>query len=464
MRNRTFFATFLLFLVTVNIGIFALSIVTLRDTTESIRTRSSNDHYIIASSMLNDFAAMDNRESPIDASLDSLLYPYAYLTGNQQADITLFKDDECLYTTRSDLQLPDTLPRSDGSKQETTILRENGGYQSVTSGSLPEPYSMYTVLLQMDVSEAFRAWSRRKNMMLALGGALSLVLALLLLLLLERLFRPLVQITSTSARISSGEYGTRLPVYGRDEVAQMASSFNGMAATIQDQIGALATEAENKQRFIDDFAHELRTPLTAVYGYAEYMQKAAISEEDRQFALESIMAESRRILSMANQLMELANLRSCGLVMEKLGLQPLLEGVLRTLHGRIAEKKLHVTLQCSPVSVNGNEVLLHSLFVNLLENAIKASEDSGPIKIVAADTDGAPTVQIRDQGKGIPAEALDRITEPYFRVDKARSSREGGAGLGLAICREIANRHRVKLCFSSVLGKGTAVAVIFTTS
>lgn len=463
MRNRTFFATFFLFLITVNIGILLLATVMLRDTAESMRSRSRNDHYMIASSILNDFVAVSGREGAIDAPLDSLLYPYAYMAENRHGHIALFKDSVCLYTNLPESNPLTALPAADAGEQSTKIIKTDSRYHAFTTGTLPEAYSNYTLLLQTDVTEAFNAWSSRVNMMLLMGAVLSLVLAALLLLLLERLFRPLVQITTTSAKISAGDYNTRLPASGKDEIAKMAASFNHMAEKIQSQIAVLAADAEGKQRFIDDFAHELRTPLTAIYGYAEYMQRAVIAEDDRQVALENIMAESQRILAMAGQLMDLANYRSGDMEMESLDIHSLLQGVLRTLQGQIADKQLRVQLQCSLKTIRGNAGLLHSLFVNLLVNAIKASDKNGLINITAACMDGAHTVQIRDEGKGIPPEALSRITEPYFRVDKGRSRRDGGAGLGLALCQEIADRHLAVLRFASALGKGTTATVIFTT-
>lgn len=116
------------------------------------------------------------------------------------------------------------------------------------------------------------------------------MLALGLLILLNRIFRPLAQIAQTSRKIAAGAYGTKLPVTVKDKLSEMAQSFNHMAEEIQRQMTELIAAAERKQQFVDNFAHELQTPLTAIYGYAELLQKASLTEEDRLSALGYIMS------------------------------------------------------------------------------------------------------------------------------------------------------------------------------
>lgn len=151
-----------------------------------------------------------------------------------------------------------------------------------------------------------------KNLLFLCGGVFSLLLSLCLIALLNRLFHPLQQIAETSREMTSGDFNGRLPEKGRDEVAAMAHSFNQMAETIKTQIAELEEAAAQKQRLVDNFAHELRTPLTAIYGYAEYLQKAAVSEEDKVSSAGYIMSQCRRLSNLSQQLLELSALREEG--------------------------------------------------------------------------------------------------------------------------------------------------------
>ncbi|MGR6109237.1 HAMP domain-containing protein, partial [Staphylococcus aureus] len=130
-------------------------------------------------------------------------------------------------------------------------------------------YDSYTMVYLYDATDAITAWKHMKNVLFFAGFILSCLLALGLMLLLNRIFKPLSQISQTSRNIAAGAYETRLPVSGRDELSEMAQSFNHMAYEIQRQMTELIDAADKKQQFIDNFAHELRTPLTAIYGYAE---------------------------------------------------------------------------------------------------------------------------------------------------------------------------------------------------
>lgn len=122
-----------------------------------------------------------------------------------------------------------------------------------------------------------------------------LVMAFFLFQFLNIIFRPLRQISSASTKIAKGNYEIRLLVQGKDEIASVAHNFNLMARQVETQIQHLQEIAEQKQQFIDNFSHELRIPLTAIYGYAEYIQKAPISEEERYECTQFIMSECTRL-------------------------------------------------------------------------------------------------------------------------------------------------------------------------
>ncbi len=244
----------------------------------------------------------------------------------------------------------------------------------------------------------------------------------------------------------------------------MAKSFNHMADEIQNQVAQLVQASEQKQCFIDNFAHELRTPLTTIYGYAEYIQKAAITEEEKYSATDYIMSESRRLQNMAYLLLDLALLRNNKIIFCNISIPELFNSTIKELNLRAAEKQIILEYDYDFDTLIGNYELLECLIVNLVENSIKACNSYGTIKLQALCDRNKKIIIVKDNGKGMNEEQLSHITEAFYRIDKSRSCAEGGAGLGLSLCKQIAVRHGAELSFSSKTGCGTTAKITFTTS
>ena len=463
MKRRTFLTTLILFLACFYAGILVISTTTYRDTVRRAKEQCAGEHYFIVSGFVKDVAALHSRGVDYTQALDGLMRPYGLLAKNQNASLMLYDDGQRVYSNMSGSGGHTLRELKDDNRLVYADKAENKTYMEVI-GRLPEPYDRFIVVYRSDISAIVSAWERMKNTLFASGLILSCFLALCLLFLLERLFRPLSEISRTSQRIASGNFrDTRLVVSGNDELTEMARSFNHMADEIQGQMAELTAAAQNRQLFIDNFAHELRTPLTAIYGYAEYIQKAVTTEDDRQFAIECILMESSRIQNMAGQLMELASLRSDQIHMKVLAVPELFNAVGRTMQPRAAEKEVCLRFLCELATLRGDANLLESLLINLIDNGIKACETEGKITVCAAMQEKNPVITVSDNGKGMPGELLDQITEPYYRIEKSRGRRDGGAGLGLAICKQIALQHGGELSFSSQSGKGTTATIIFTT-
>lgn len=465
MKNRTFLTTLVLFVLLFNLGIFIISIAIFEDTINRAKERSLGEHYFIVSALIKDFHAVNSRGIEINETLDSLLQPYGYLSVDKKSGLALYEDNQLVYCDRFikvlqsiRLEIPEN-----GERKISTKRVDNHTYV-IVSGKIPSPYNSYEITYLYDMTDEINTWSKMKNILFLVGFILSCLLALALLVLLNQIFRPLAQISKTSRNIATGAYETRLPVSGSDELSEMAKSFNYMAEEIQNQMTDLIDTAKKKQQFIDNFAHELRTPLTAIYGYAEYLQKAIMTEDDRLSALDYIMSESRRLQTIAYELMELANLKNNEISWEKQKVSDLFESVKQTLHLKIIEKKIDIDFICEIDNILGDACLLKSLLVNLIDNAIKACNLGGHIVIRATIEDDKKIINIQDNGKGMTSEVLSQITEPFYRAEKSRNRSDGGAGLGLAISKQIVLCHNANIDFTSSLGKGTTVKITFTTS
>ncbi|MBP1991613.1 sensor histidine kinase [Paenibacillus eucommiae] len=464
MKYRTFLTTLALFLFSFNLGIFFISVATFKDTIKRAEERSLGEHYFITSALIKDFHAVESRGTEIEGSLDALLQPYSYLSGDKKVKLALYKGDQLVYSNRLEIAIQSRFlePLVDRNRL-VSIQHADARTYVIVSGKLPTPYDLYTMLYLYDTTDEITEWKHMKNMLFVAGCILSGLLALGLLVLLNRIFKPLLQISQISRNIAAGAYETRLPVSGHDELSEMAQSFNHMTEEVQRQMTELITAAEKKQQFIDNFAHELRTPLTAIYGYAEYMQKAALTEDDRLSAIGYIMSESLRMQTMAYQLLELANLNHDQITLEAHNVSDLFQAVKQTLHSKVQEKEIQLEFLCEVDVIWGDACLLQSLFVNLIDNAIKACGTGGHIRVRAAIEDEKKTVNIQDNGKGMTSEVLGLITEPFYRAEKSRNRRDGGAGLGLAICKQIVLCHGAELEFMSHPGEGTTAKISFTT-
>lgn len=487
MKKRTFFATLLLFTLFFNASILLISVITLKDNLDVTRGRCLAEHYIIATSLLNDIKAMEDRGRDAGSSMTQLMLPYTRYSQNKLMELAVSKEEKWIFQSNASMNLP-SLQRPDIVHDTPRQVTVDSGRSPALSiyGRFPSPYQDYGILYRYDLSDTIASWRKLKNMLFLAGAGVTLLLACSLRYLLNVVFRPLNQITDASRNIAAGHYEQRLPDTGRDEIAAMAHSFNIMAQEVEGRIEQLRRSAEQKQQFIDNFAHELRTPLTAVYGYAEYIQKAVISEEDKYSSTEFIMSECRRLQNMAGQLLELATLRTDEIAMEPIRVSALLQKVCTAMRpkaekfqialsiqdpiGNIPQEKetsplngseIHECSKDSSLIITGNPELLESLLCNLIDNALKASHPNGQIQMLAFPETNGPAIAVRDDGIGMLPEQLSHITEAFYRADKARSRKLGGAGLGLSICESIAELHHAKLGFKSSPGKGTEVTIYF---
>ena len=193
------------------------------------------------------------------------------------------------------------------------------------------------------------------------------------------------------------------------------------------------------------------------------MARILVVEDDRVASIDHIVSEAVRIDIMTNKLLDLALLRNNTLKSETIDTQDLFASVSDSLRLRLSEKNTRLDISSRLSSINGDRILIESMLINLLDNAIKASTVGAAVELSGSAENGSSVIQIRDFGNGVPDEHIAKLTEPFYRIDKARSRSEGGAGLGLALCEQIAQHHNAKLVFSSEPGKGTTVKIIFTT-
>lgn len=211
---------------------------------------------------------------------------------------------------------------------------------------------------------------------------------------------------------------------------------------------------DRQSRFVADLTHELKTPLTSMIGYADLLRSAPLDESRRRAAADAIYHESTRLESLSQQLLALQGLQTDGVTLGSVPVTAVFADVARSLPD--------AALDCDApagAAVRADRVLLADLLRNLVLNALHAEPKDGTVHLTCAEAGGQWRLTVRDNGCGIPAGALPHLTEPFYRVDKARVRANGGSGVGLALCAEIAAAFGTKLEFESTPGEGTTVAI-----
>ena len=274
------------------------------------------------------------------------------------------------------------------------------------------------------------------------------------------LTRPIRSLDRAATRLACGDYATRARVAGGDEIGRLAANFNHMADAIEKNIQELEDAARRQEDFTASFVHELKTPLTSIIGYADMLRSGELPEEKRFKAASYIFSEGKRLEKLSLSLMNLLVVDHSEAEAKPVNMARLCAEAGRTSQPAMRERGLTLSVQAEEGVLLGDAALLQTLVVNLLDNARKASEAGGAVALTGAPLPaGGYRLTVSDQGRGIPPEELGKIMEPFYMVDKSRSRAEGGAGLGLALCRQIAVLHRGTMTFDSCLGGGTTVTV-----
>lgn len=464
MKKKIFFAALILFIVFLNSMILIVSNNILNDKLSTVRDKCLAEHYVIASSLIGDIQALEQRGNHVEENIDNLMRLYSrYLQGRGNG-LAVAHFGEWIYESPSFASVENMIfPPDTGYSQERLVYMENEKSPILcVYGSFPAPWQDYGLMYIGNLSDTIQLWRRTKNILFLTGAVVILIMSFFLFQFLNIIFRPLRQISSASAKIANGNYGSRIPVHGKDEISSVAHNFNLMAKQIEGQIKQLEDAAKQKQQFIDNFSHELRIPLTAIYGYAEYIQKALMSEEERYECTQFIMSECSRLQNMAYQLLDMALLRGEERKDSNCSVKELFAESEKVMHVRASEKKIRLIYVLSQnYVIRGNMEHLLILINNLIDNAIKASRQKDEIHIRAYSEESVVVVEVEDHGTGMEMEQISHIKEAFYRVDKARSRAAGGAGLGLAICEKIVQIHHADMSFISEPGAGTVVKLSF---
>lgn len=289
------------------------------------------------------------------------------------------------------------------------------------------------------------------------AGLVSLILSALLAWWITRsVSQPLQAMAGASEAMAEGDYDQQVTPAGPEEVRRVAHSFNTMAAQVK--------RTQQAQRdFVANVSHDLKTPITSISGWSQaLLDGTAVSPREQEQAAAVIHSESQRMSRMVRQLLALARIESDQLRLNRrpVDLAELLEAVRQMFAVQASEAEVELVVETTPLPpIPGDPDRLLQLFANLVDNAVAYTPPGGRVALSLQSAGDMALVQVRDTGPGIDEAEAARIFERFYQVDKSRSGERRGAGLGLAIVRQLAEAHNGRVEVHSRPGEGSAFTV-----
>jgi len=286
-------------------------------------------------------------------------------------------------------------------------------------------------------TETHRAFLTAVHRYLLWAGLVALVLSFLLsYLLTRRVLRPLLQMAEASRQIAAGNFTARVEAARRDEIGEVGKAFNRMADSLE-QLERL------RKSMVADVAHELRTPLTNLRGYLEGLSDGVLSPDRATFVM--LQQENLRLVNLVEDLGQLARADAARAFLERspVDLPACINEMLALYRLSLEEKQLKVTTRfaADAVLVSADRGKLLQAVRNLVDNCCKYTPESGSITIRSTRTPRGVRVELRNDSPQVPAEDVPFLFERFFRADHSRSRAAGGAGIGLAIVKELIEAH-----------------------
>lgn len=347
-----------------------------------------------------------------------------------------------------------------GQKLAWQMYSRNGNkyLQVVCSGGRDK--DVYVLETVKDITKIYDKRDSLIHSYQVLLGALLVCTGGMTLVLSHLLSRKIVKLSQLTRTFTAGDYTVRANFRGADETGMLAEDFNQMGDALVEKMEELTDAARRQEEFSASFAHELKTPLTSIIGYADMLRTMELPEKERMETADYIFRQGKRLESLSRKLLELIVTGQETIVLQDVRTEWLTAQLDVLVSQTMVEKEIEYTTDVESFTLQGDGELLVSLFGNLLDNARKAAEPGGHIRLQGrCETEGYQFT-VEDDGMGMEQEQIQHLTEPFYRVDKSRARKNGGAGLGLALCQKILQLHQGSMEIQSEPGVGTTVFVM----
>ena len=318
---------------------------------------------------------------------------------------------------------------------------------------LVENYRDMTSVFQ-NQSRYIQTFSLLMVLVLVVGGSV-------IFLLSYWIVRPIRQLSQASKKLAAGVDMEPVYVRSNDEIGMLAEDFNRMSRQLSENMAELKDYARRQEMFVGNFDHELKTPLTSIIGYGDMIRSKRLPEEQTVLLANQIVQEGKRLEAMSKKLMALTVLKHQDFQMRCVSAKKFLTAVYNTVFPAMEGENIRFIAKIQDGKLWIEPDLMKTVCINLLDNARKAMNgNQGEVFLSGTVTEDGYRISVKDNGKGIPASEIEKISDAFYMVDKADARGRGGAGLGLALCKEIMDIHHTAMKFQSRPGEGTSVCFL----
>jgi integral membrane sensor signal transduction histidine kinase len=279
-----------------------------------------------------------------------------------------------------------------------------------------------------------------------------IISAVLVRINLKNIFRPIEQINEATKKVALGEYDIELESKREDEIGELTNNFNKMTH------GLKSTENLQKE-FINNVSHEIKTPVSSIEGFAKFLKDKKLTDEEREEYANIIIEEAKRLENLTGKILKLSKLNNQEIITNKQEIEVAeqIRKAISLLEPKWSKKDIKINVSLEEKTFLGDEDLIFQVWVNIIDNAIKFSNEGGSIDIKVYEKDGNINVEIKDRGIGMKEEELEKVYDRFYQIDRSHSKE--GSGLGLAIVKRIVELSEGKIEIKSKENKGTTVIV-----
>lgn len=381
------------------------------------------------------------------------------LNGGEERTMTAFfsPELEVLYSDFPNNFSYSMLNKTKDNQLICEITKVNDKYICVITGTFQCGNLKYYMVTGHDITSVMKQYGEMEERYKLIYLIICSIATVSVLLVTLWIVIPIKKLNRSAIAISNGNYKIRIGKLPNDEVGELGKSFNSMANAVSDSVEELKTNAVQKEDFVANFAHELKTPLTSVIGYADMLCQRDLNQSQVREAAGYILSEGMRLEDLSLKLMELIVLNRQEFQLEECATKELRDNLEETLKPAVDKKNIILEIKFEDAWIKIDYSLFKTLILNLADNSIKA--DAKKIDITGKRVGQNYSISVSDNGRGIPGKDLSRVTEAFYMVDKSRSRKQHGAGIGLALVSRIAQVHHAELSIESVENKGTTVEV-----
>lgn len=365
----------------------------------------------------------------------------------------------------NDLPLADILTTVHDEKTISSVIKNvqsenNEEYLMICCSLIRLEGKNYYLSDSRNITEIYCQNREQERLLQWVSVVCAFLFSVVLLIVTKLFLRPLDRVNHTLKEIAEGNYEKRLKVKGSEEFRSLSENVNRMAQSVEENYNKIQSVADERKQFIDSLSHEIKTPLTSVLGFAELMRMKPDLTSDEILEYSSIIAEeAARLRSLSGKMMELVSTENGSLEKKPIRLDELLMEISVVFEPIIKVKCVELKTVTEPVVIMADRDLFKSLLYNLVDNAVKASPENETVRFFCKEEGGFAVITVSDHGRGIAPDEQKRVFEPFYMTDKSRSRKAGGAGLGLALCAEIARKHNAVIKLSSKVNQGTVITV-----